>query len=133
MGVALENCMRFFSQLALANVRGARGLLHVRESGDRLQPHGHARGPRGGQSRGGRRVDRELRRYLASDQRTLPEREKTVVTLYYYEGLTLAEIGNDARVTESRVQSDHTRSRCCSCGRSWRVSGAEGVPGGRSW
>ena len=37
-------------------------------------------------------------------------REKTVVTLYYYEGLTLAEIGNVLGVTESRVSQIHTKS-----------------------
>jgi RNA polymerase sigma factor for flagellar operon FliA len=33
----------------------------------------------------------------------LSEREKIVVTLYYYEGLTLAEIGRVLGVTESRI------------------------------
>lgn len=54
--------------------------------------------------------DRELRRFLARAINTLPEREKTVVTLYYYEGLTLAEIGNVLGVTESRVSQIHTKS-----------------------
>lgn len=54
--------------------------------------------------------DRELRRLLARAINTLPEREKTVVTLYYYEGLTLAEIGNVLGVTESRVSQIHTKS-----------------------
>ena len=40
----------------------------------------------------------------------LPEREKIVVTLYYFEGLTLAEIGNVLGVTESRVSQIHTKS-----------------------
>ncbi len=53
---------------------------------------------------------RELRRFLARAINTLPEREKTVVTLYYYEGLTLAEIGNVLGVTESRVSQIHTKS-----------------------
>ena len=54
--------------------------------------------------------DRELRRFLARAINTLPDREKTVVTLYYYEGLTLAEIGNVLGVTESRVSQIHTKS-----------------------
>jgi RNA polymerase sigma factor for flagellar operon FliA len=38
------------------------------------------------------------------------EREKTVLTLYYYEGLTLAEIGQILGVTESRVCQIHTKA-----------------------
>jgi RNA polymerase sigma factor for flagellar operon FliA len=38
------------------------------------------------------------------------DREKTVITLYYYEGLTLAEIGEILGVTESRVSQIHTKS-----------------------
>ena len=38
------------------------------------------------------------------------EREKTVLTLYYYEGLTLAEIGEILGVTESRVCQIHTKA-----------------------
>jgi RNA polymerase sigma factor FliA len=40
---------------------------------------------------------------LAAAINSLSEREKIVVTLYYFEGLTLAEIGGILGVTESRV------------------------------
>ena len=40
----------------------------------------------------------------------LSEREKLVVTLYYFEGLTLAEIGEVLGVTESRVCQIHTKA-----------------------
>jgi hypothetical protein len=40
----------------------------------------------------------------------LPEREKLVVTLYYYEELTLCEIGEVLGVTESRVWQLHTKA-----------------------
>ena len=40
----------------------------------------------------------------------MAEREKTVLTLYYYEGLTLAEIGDILGVTESRVCQIHTKA-----------------------
>ena len=40
----------------------------------------------------------------------LPEREKLVVTLYYYEELTLREIGEVMGVAESRVSQLHTKA-----------------------
>ena len=48
----------------------------------------------------------ETKFLLAKAINTLPEREKIVVTLYYYEGLTLAEIGQVLGVTESRDLPD---------------------------
>jgi RNA polymerase sigma factor for flagellar operon FliA len=52
----------------------------------------------------------EMRQSLASAINDMPEREKIVLTLYYYEGLTLAEIGEVLGVTESRVCQIHTKS-----------------------
>lgn len=52
----------------------------------------------------------EMREILADAVNRLPEREKTVLSLYYYEGLTLAEIGSILGVTESRVSQIHTKS-----------------------
>ena len=52
----------------------------------------------------------EMRHILADAINRLPEREKTVLTLYYYEGLTLAEIGSILVVTESRICQIHTKA-----------------------
>jgi RNA polymerase sigma factor for flagellar operon FliA len=52
----------------------------------------------------------EMRQILAEAINRMPEREKIVLTLYYYEGLTLAEIGEVLGVTESRVCQIHTKS-----------------------
>ena len=52
----------------------------------------------------------ETRRILAACIASLPERERVVLTLYYYEGLTLAEIGSVLSVTESRVSQVHTKA-----------------------
>ena len=52
----------------------------------------------------------ETKYLLARAINTLPEREKIVVTLYYYEGLTLAEIGQVLGVTESRICQMHTKA-----------------------
>ncbi|MDZ7675978.1 MAG: RNA polymerase sigma factor WhiG [Acidimicrobiales bacterium] len=52
----------------------------------------------------------EMRGVLAEAVERLPEREKVVLTLYYYEGLTLAQIGEVIGVTESRVCQIHTKA-----------------------
>jgi RNA polymerase sigma factor for flagellar operon FliA len=52
----------------------------------------------------------EMRAVLAEAISRLPEREKLVVTLYYYEELTLREIGEVLSVTESRVSQLHTKA-----------------------
>ena len=52
----------------------------------------------------------ELKEALGEAITHLPEREKLVVTLYYYEELTLREIGEVLGVTESRVSQLHTKA-----------------------
>jgi RNA polymerase sigma factor FliA len=52
----------------------------------------------------------EVREALGEAISRLPEREKLVVTLYYYEELTLREIGEVLGVTESRVSQLHTKA-----------------------
>ncbi|MBP2477069.1 RNA polymerase sigma factor for flagellar operon FliA [Crossiella equi] len=55
-------------------------------------------------------VDQDGRRQLADAIAQLSERDRVVVTLYYFENLTLAEIGRVLGVTESRVCQLHTRA-----------------------
>ena len=52
----------------------------------------------------------EMREALGESISRLPEREKLVVTLYYYEELTLREIGEVLGVTESRISQLHTKA-----------------------
>jgi RNA polymerase sigma factor for flagellar operon FliA len=59
---------------------------------------------------GGEVEGREIRRILAAGVDRLPERERLVVALYYYEGLTFKEIGKVLNVSESRVYQLHTQA-----------------------
>jgi RNA polymerase sigma factor for flagellar operon FliA len=52
----------------------------------------------------------ETKDRLAESIARLPEREKLVIALYYYENLTLREIGEVLGVTESRVSQLHTKA-----------------------
>ncbi len=50
---------------------------------------------------------REMWRTLSSALDALPERERIVLYLYYFEGLTLKEIGRELTISESRVHQLH--------------------------
>ena len=52
----------------------------------------------------------ELKDRLADAIESLPDRERLVIALYYYEALTLREIGDVLGVTESRVSQLHTKA-----------------------
>ncbi|MFJ4437441.1 RNA polymerase sigma factor WhiG [Streptomyces sp. NPDC088923] len=110
MGVGVEDLHAVFSQLSLANVVALEELLSVGSEGggrlsimDTLEDTGADNPVEVAEGR-------ELRRLLSRAINSLPDREKTVVMLYYYEGLTLAEIGHVLGVTESRVSQIHTKS-----------------------
>ncbi len=52
----------------------------------------------------------ELRSFLVVAIDRLTEQEKLVIALYYYEELTLKEIGEVMSISESRVSQIHTRA-----------------------
>lgn len=52
----------------------------------------------------------ELKKVLGEALQLLTEKEQKVITLYYYEELTLKEISNILEVSESRVSQLHTRA-----------------------
>ena len=51
----------------------------------------------------------ELRRVLVDTVRSLPDRERTVVALYYFESMTLQQVAGVLGVTESRVSQIHAK------------------------
>jgi RNA polymerase sigma factor for flagellar operon FliA len=52
----------------------------------------------------------EIKRVIVQAISELPEKEKKVLVLYYYEDLTLKEIGKVLEVTESRISQLHTKA-----------------------
>ncbi len=52
----------------------------------------------------------EIKKVIVQAIQDLPEKEKKVLVLYYYEDLTLKEIGEVLAVTESRVSQLHTKA-----------------------
>ena len=52
----------------------------------------------------------ELKEIIAKTIDTLPEKERLVISLYYYKELTMSEIGVVLNVTESRVSQIHSKT-----------------------
>jgi RNA polymerase sigma factor for flagellar operon FliA len=65
----------------------------------------------------------EMRRLLVDTIAELPERERMVLTLYYYEELTMREVGATMGVVESRVSQLHSSAMA-------RLRVALGAPAG---
>jgi RNA polymerase sigma factor for flagellar operon FliA len=53
---------------------------------------------------------REMKRMLAVSIARLPERERLVIALYYFNGMTFKEIGKILTISESRVYQLHTQA-----------------------
>lgn len=110
MGIDVEALRKIFSEVSFVNVVALDELMHA--GGDR------ADSTTLGESLMDQRVedpvavfeDEETKYILADSVAVLQEREKIVVTLYYYEGLTLSEIGQVLGVSESRACQLHTKA-----------------------
>lgn len=58
----------------------------------------------------GQLIDEEMKQVLIDAINDLPENERMVISLYYYEELTLKEIGVILNISESRVSQIHTKA-----------------------
>lgn len=54
--------------------------------------------------------NKDVRQLLKDNIEVLPEKQKLVLSLYYYEDLNLKEIGRILEVTESRISQLHTQA-----------------------
>ena len=106
LGIPVGELRELYAQLQLTSVAALDELVAVGRGGSLAEtlPDRDAEDPVLAME------DRENRRLLAEAIAQLGERDRTVVTLYYFENLTLAEIGKVLGVTESRVCQLHTRA-----------------------
>jgi RNA polymerase sigma factor for flagellar operon FliA len=75
----------------------------------------------------------ETKHVIADTIATLPEKERLVISLYYYEDLNMKEIGNILGITESRVCQIHTSTSLgCASLRSSSRPGAQTSVGASS-
>jgi RNA polymerase sigma factor for flagellar operon FliA len=110
LGIGLDDLHQIFSQVSYVNVVALDELLTVGgEKGDKLSLVDTLEDTKAEDPVTAFETE-ETKFLLARAINQLPEREKIVVTLYYYEGLTLAEIGRVLGVTESRICQMHTKA-----------------------
>jgi RNA polymerase sigma factor for flagellar operon FliA len=110
LGIGLDDLHTIFSQVSFVNVVALDELLSAGgEKGDKLSLVDTLEDTKAEDPVAAFETE-ETKYLLAKAINTLPEREKIVVTLYYYEGLTLAEIGQVLGVTESRICQMHTKA-----------------------
>jgi RNA polymerase sigma factor FliA len=108
MGVTQQQLQNTLSQISFVGVAALDEMLSGGERGESVTL-GDTVADSGDGPMGVYEVE-EMRQILAESINRMPEREKIVLTLYYYEGLTLAEIGRVLGVTESRVCQIHTKA-----------------------
>ena len=109
IGISVDELEESLSDIARSSIAALDELWSVSGEGDQislLDTIEDTSGPRPAEALD----ETEMREALADAISRLPEREKLVITLYYYEELPLREIGEVLGVTESRVSQLHTKA-----------------------
>jgi RNA polymerase sigma factor for flagellar operon FliA len=107
MGISVDELQDLLAQLSSTSVAGLEGLWRVGSETadwDTLILDEPASGEPAASD------PLRLRGPVAAVIDKLPEREKAIIALYYYEGLTLREIGEALNLTESRVSQLHRKA-----------------------
>jgi RNA polymerase sigma factor for flagellar operon FliA len=109
MGISIGDLNNIYSQVSFVSLVALDELMSVGDKGDRLSLVETLEDTNSEDPVSTFEVE-EMKHILAKAVNKLSEREKIVITLYYYEGLTLAQIGQVLGVTESRVCQMHTKA-----------------------
>jgi RNA polymerase sigma factor for flagellar operon FliA len=110
MGIDLHELEEIYSQTSFVGLVALEELIHLTSDRGESPKVGDTLADQKIKEPGEAYESEEVKAELAEAINKLSEREKIVVTLYYYEGLTLAEIGGVLGVTESRVCQIHTKA-----------------------
>jgi len=109
VGISVEELEESFTDISRSSIAALDELWSVSSEGDEVSLLDTLEDPHS--VRPAEALDEtEVREAIAEAIARLPEREKLVITLYYYEELTLREIGEVLGVTESRVSQLHTKA-----------------------
>lgn len=103
--VSSEELLNWQSQLKITNMvslneyveQGMEPMMDARGNSHFIQPEDAV-------------AEEELKKVLEKSLDVFTEKERKVITLYYYEDLTLKEISNVLEVSESRISQLHTKA-----------------------
>lgn len=109
MGISLNELTAIYTQLSTVSMVALDELMSGGESGDKTSLVDTLEDTKTASPMDAFESE-EMKSILAEAVNKLPEREKVVVTLYYFEGMTLAQIGDVLGVTESRICQMHTKA-----------------------
>ncbi len=103
LGVSLDDFQKKIQNVSTFTIVSLDDLLEQKRE-QFVEPDSGTEGPEGAIE------SIELKNILIDTINSLPEKEKTIITLYYYEELTYKEIGKVLGISESRVSQLHTKA-----------------------
>ncbi|MFC4768811.1 FliA/WhiG family RNA polymerase sigma factor [Effusibacillus consociatus] len=109
LGISIEEFHKRMSQISAGTVFSLEDALHAADEEQGIHdiiPDPKAEDPSSHVTR------QELKSILEQAVSRLPEKEKLVVALYYYEELTIKEIAEIMEVSSARVSQLHTKAIC---------------------
>lgn len=109
MGVTLEEFFKTLNETRNMPLLSLEDLGIARDSGDKLSLLDTLEG-RGDVDPQTQMRLTELKNLIAAAIDSLPEKERLMVSLYYYEELTMKEIGEVLGITESRISQIHSKA-----------------------
>ena len=109
MGVSLDEFFRTLNQTQNIPILSLEDLGIAKESGEQKSLLDCLAGKSDSDPQTQLRLN-ELKEIIAKAIDTLPEKERLMISLYYYEELTMKEIGEILSITESRVSQIHSKA-----------------------
>ena len=109
MGVSLDEFFRTLNQTQNIPILSLEDLGIAKESGEQKSLLDCLAGKSDADPQTQLRLN-ELKEIIAKAIDTLPEKERLMISLYYYEELTMKEIGEILSITESRVSQIHSKA-----------------------
>jgi RNA polymerase sigma factor for flagellar operon FliA len=109
MGISNQELQELFSKISGASVISLNDVWYTGDDNDQVSFMDTIESP---ESLNPENIieKEEIRSVIVEAIKQLPDKEKKVIVLYYYEDLTLKEIGEVLEVTESRVSQLHTKA-----------------------
>ncbi|MCP5513832.1 MAG: sigma-70 family RNA polymerase sigma factor, partial [Spirochaetales bacterium] len=109
MGISIEDLNKSIHKISTSSILSLNDLWYTGEDNDKVSIVDSIESPQSLNPDIIVEKD-EIKKVIVQAISELPDKEKKVLVLYYYEDLTLKEIGKVLDVTESRISQLHTKA-----------------------